>query len=52
MAASFLACHATIYVCGTLLSVNCQSDEHWNCFKGSVRNTFERQDEVYVYGLF
>ena len=44
-----MACHHMFVV--HVLSVNCQSDEHWNCFKlkGSVGNTSERQDGVHIY---
>ena len=29
-----------------------QSDEYWNCFKGSLGETFERRGGVHNYGLF
>ena len=30
---------------------NRQSDEHWNCFKGDIRETSERRDGVYTDSL-
>ena len=31
---------------------HCQSDNHWNHFKGNVRETFERQGETHNYISF
>ena len=31
---------------------HCQSDGYWNCFKGNIGETSERQDGAHVYWLF